>query len=507
MNEGKICISICAATADELFAQIERAELPADVIEVRFDCLTPDQIGPAVAKAAEWKESHSDNLLATFRSQEQGGKRPLSTEERSEFWFTGNDTIFWGGDFEEDIIGESLHWLWFERIGSFHDFSDRTPDVNKIYERLSSSGASHIKIAVQTPRITDAIPLWNLLEKRASDAKPLIPIAMGEAGKWTRILGLAHGAFMTYASLDAGAETAPGQISAADMIDVFRAKELDTKTQIFGVIAGDTSYSVSPWIHNAAFKAAEMNRVFVPLQVADLGEFLTRMVRTETREVSLNFGGFSVTNPHKQTIMQYLDKTDETASKIGAVNTVKIDGGKFYGYNTDAAGFVGPLKKHFGDLKDARVSVVGAGGAARACIYALKQEGAEVSLFARDLNKAKLLSEEFNVELQELRTTNNGRQTFNFDILVNTTPLGTKGEMQDKTVARADQMKNVKLVYDMVYNPTDTLLSSEAKKAGVPAIGGLEMLIAQGAKQFEIWTGETAPIDAMSAAVKKKLNL
>ncbi|HLA94574.1 MAG TPA: shikimate dehydrogenase [Pyrinomonadaceae bacterium] len=504
MNDGKICISICAATAEDLFAQIERAKPLADVIEVRFDCLAPDQIAPAVANAAEWKGSHSDNLLATFRSYEQGGKRKLSEAERSSFWLGGNEGAFWAGDLEEDIIARTNDSAWRNRICSAHDFSDTVPDMDAIVKRLESTSASHIKIAVQTTQITDAIQLWNLLEKRVTIDKPFIPIAMGEAGKWTRILGLAHGAFMTYASLDAGAETAPGQISAADMIDVFRAKELDAETQIFGIVAGDTSYSVSPWMHNAAFKAAAMNRVFVPLQVADLGDFLTRMVKAETREVSLNFGGFSVTNPHKQAIMQYLDEIDETASQIGAVNTVKIDGGKFYGYNTDAPGFIAPLKKHFGDLKDARVSVVGAGGAARACIYALKQEGADVTLFARDTNKAVALADAFDIPVRELIADNRPLTT---DILVNTTPLGTKGETQDKTIAVAEQLKDVRLVYDLIYNPIETRLINEAKTAGVPAIGGLEMLIAQGAKQFEIWTGQTAPLDAMSAAVKKKLNL
>lgn len=506
MNNGKICISICAKTADELFEQIGRAEPLADVIEVRFDRLEIDEVG----KATDLISSRSglrNKLLATFRSEDQGGNRHLSYQDRVAFWNSGIDRYFVGADFEEDIAEEVASWACEYRIASFHDLSGCPSNLDEISDRLSTTHADVLKVAVQANQITDAIPLWKLLENRTPDAKPLIPIAMGEAGKWTRILALAHGAFMTYASLDVGAETAPGQISAADMIDVFRVKELDRETEVFGIVAGDTSYSVSPWMHNAAFKAATMNRVFVPLQVADLDEFIRRMVRPQTREIDLNFNGFSVTNPHKQAIMRHLDEIDETAAKIGAVNTVKIENGKLYGYNTDAPGFIAPLKATFGDLKNARVAVVGAGGAARSCIFALQQEGADVALFARDTNKAAVLAAEFGIRVKEFEISNLRSEISECDILVNATPLGTKGETQNKTIATAEQLKDVKLVYDLIYNPLDTFLIREATKAGVPAIGGLEMLIAQGAKQFEIWTAETAPLDAMAEAVKKKLKL
>ena len=146
--------------------------------------------------------------------------------------------------------------------------------------------------------------------------------------------------------------------------------------------------------------------------------------------------------------------------------------------------------------------MVGAGGAARACVYALKRDGAEVTVFARNPERARSLSDEFGAELAEWPT---GHAAFETDILVNTTPLGTKGETVDQTIGTAEQLAGVKLVYDLVYNPAETRLMHEAKQAGVPAMSGLEMLIAQGAKQFEIWTGESAPIEAMAEAVRKKL--
>ena len=235
----------------------------------------------------------------------------------------------------------------------------------------------------------------------------------------------------------------------------------------------------------------------------NLDEFIKRMVKPETREIDLNFKGFAVTIPHKQNIIKHLDYLDESAEKIGAVNTVKIENGKLYGYNTDAHGFIEPLKNAYGDLKNVKVAVLGAGGAARACIYALKNEGAKVTIFARDLSKAKNLAEEFQVELKELRTQHSALSTF--QIVVNATPLGTKGELENETPATSEQLKNIQLAYDLVYNPFETRFLREAKNADVPTIGGMAMLIAQAMQQQKIWTGLDAPMKEMSQAALHKL--
>ncbi len=398
MNNGKICISVCAETADEMLEQIKRAEDLADVIEIRFDCLAENEIENFYSKFYRNWEISEIPFISTFRPKEQGGKRELTVSERRHFWNSGNETGW--ADCEEDFIEDSFSWLWKERICSYHDFKESPENLSKIYQRLKNTEADIIKIAVQADDITDTIPIWKLLERAKSENKKIIPIAMGEAGKWTRILGLANGAFMTYASLDAGSETAPGQVSAKDLIEVYRAKELNEQTEIYGIIGGNTSYTMSPYMHNAAFKSAGLNAVFVPLQVQDLDEFITRMVKPETREIELNFRGFSVTIPHKQNIIKYLDYVDETAQKIGAVNTVKIENGKLYGYNTDAQGFIEPLKNAYGDLKNVKVAIFGAGGAARACVYALAHENADVTIFARDVEKTEKLANEFKVQSQ-----------------------------------------------------------------------------------------------------------
>jgi shikimate dehydrogenase len=263
---------------------------------------------------------------------------------------------------------------------------------------------------------------------------------------------------------------------------------------------------MSPYIHNAAFKFHNLNSVFVPLQVNNLDEFVRRMVKPETREIDLNFRGFAVTIPHKTEIIKHLDSIDETAKAVGAVNTVKIVDGKLHGYNTDADGFIAPLLDIYGDLKHAKVAVIGAGGAARACVYALKQNGAEVTIYARDSAKAQSLAEEFEVDFLQLSTLNSQLSTFrDFDILVNATPLGMKGKAEGETPVTAEQMKGLNLVYDLIYTPFQTKLMEEADRAGVPKIGGLAMLIAQAMKQQKIWTEKDAPMKEMSRAALKRL--
>ncbi len=508
-NNGKICVSICAETAEEFIENIKRAvESAADIIELRFDCLKRDEINFVL------REIYNLNcitpFLATFRPAEQGGKRRLNLCERTKFWqlFFSNynyQTSFIDFEFDLNMV---LNLKTTKSIVSFHDFSGIPRNLEAIYEIYSNLiNADIVKIAVQADEITDSLAVWKLLEKAKAEKKQLVPIAMGEAGKWTRILGLAHGVPLTYASLDAGKETAGGQFTVRELSETYRIKELNEQTEIYGIVGNPVSQSISPEMHNAAFKFHNLNAVYIPFEVKNLAEFIKRFIKPQTREIELNFKGFSVTIPHKRAIIEFLDSTDETAQAIGAVNTVKIIDGKLCGYNTDAQGFIEPLLNHYVNLENAKVAVFGNGGAARAAIYALKKEGAKVTILARNLEKAKSLANEFDVELLKFSIANRKSKIENFDVFVNATPLGMKGTLETETPAIAAQMENVRLVYDLVYNPSETQFIKEAQLAGAQAIGGLEMLVAQGAAQFKIWTGKEAPVNEMNDAALRKLHV
>ncbi len=523
-NRGKICISICAKTARELSEKLRQADEIADVIEVRFDCLSEGEITDTLELLAsldlrsEFLATARPNTVEFFPENLDAGKTEVNTafEDRISLWKRILQTkLFRYVDFEDDLVFALTYNELFAAnllegikvIGSHHNFYETPPDIGPVLEGFAPDETSKfhcdiVKVATTAHTITDTIEQWYLIDWAKHFGIKAVPISMGEPGKWTRILGLAHGAEITYAALDEGDETAPGQITAKDLIDVYRAREFNPETEVYGIIAGDTTYSMSPYIHNAAFIAAGMNRVFVPLQVNDIEEFIRRMVRPETREIDLNFRGFSVTNPHKQDIIRHIDAIDETAKAIGAVNTVKVEGDRLIGINTDANGFIELLLQAFEDLSGARVTVFGSGGAARACVYALTQHLADVTVVARDTQKLAAFENEFGVRTLLL---NDNTATLKTDILVNATPLGTKGESEHETVATREQLADVKLVYDLTYNPAETKLLREAKAAGCQTLGGLDMLIAQGARQFEFWTGQTPSIEAMTAAANKRL--
>jgi shikimate dehydrogenase len=324
---------------------------------------------------------------------------------------------------------------------------------------------------------------------------------MGTAGVATRVLGPSRGAFLTYAALESETGTAPGQISAKELKQIYRIEKINRQTRIFGLMGLPVCHSVSPLIHNAAFEALGINAVYIPFEVRDAKAFIKRMIHPRTRELDWNFGGLSVTAPHKAAVMGSLDWIDPVAEEIGAVNTIVVQNEELHGYNTDARGVIKPLAEKFGALKGARCAVLGAGGAARGVLWGLQKASAELTIFARNTEKAAILAKEFDVAYEPLAEA----RFDGFDVVINTTPLGTFGESETKTPANARQLGGARLVYDLVYNPTETLFLREAKDAGCETLGGLSMLIAQGAEQFNLWTGANAPEEVMWEAVERAL--
>jgi shikimate dehydrogenase len=211
------------------------------------------------------------------------------------------------------------------------------------------------------------------------------------------------------------------------------------------------------------------------------------MVDPRTRELNWNLRGLSVTAPHKQSVMQHLDWIEPNAKEIGAVNTVVIENDRLLGYNTDAAGLIEPLLQRLGSLADREVAIIGAGGAARAAIWALQQQQARVTLFARNVEKARKLAEVFNISCESLSSAGFD----GYDLVINTTPLGS-GEHIDQSPANAGQLNGARCIYDLIYNPSETKLLREARQVGCETLGGMEMLVAQAKLQFELWTGKKA---------------
>lgn len=486
----RICVSVCEKNLDALEKACQRASEWADVIELRLDCLTTlGDLQPVLDRV-------SRPVILTFRPAEQGGQRELDPQTRQSFWKTAPQTDWC--DIEADLTPETD---WSRVIISHHDFSGVPADLTEIYQRLASTPAAVIKIAVHANDIVDCIPVFQLLDRARSEGREVIAIAMGNAGLATRVLGPSRGAFLTYAALQDDSATAPGQITAQKLRSLYHVDKIDRETMICGLVGLPVMHSVSPHMHNVAFESAGINGVYLPLEVRDVKSFITRMVHPATREIDWNLRGLSVTAPHKSTVVECLDWIEPTAKEIGAVNTIVVDGDKLRGFNTDAAGLIEPSLKLAGTFKGLRVAVIGAGGAARAAVWALLQQHANVTLFARDVAKARALGQAFDVSYAALASASFA----GYDLVINATPLGS-GELIDQTPATAEQLTGAHYVYDLVYNPIETRLLKEACKAGCKTIRGLEMLVAQAKFQFELWTGKPPSLSNMYEAASAALD-
>jgi len=503
-----ISVPVCVKRVDEMPDAITRAAEVADIIELRLDCIS-DVDERLRFLRTKWA-TVAQPVILTLRSMGEGGHASLDSDERAQFWLSceGLPEAAYV-DLELDLVEhfvagqleQTLPFAWSQVICSHHNFNRLPEDLDQMYKRMAATPAKVIKLAVHASDAIDCLPIFSLLERAQRERRDLIAIAMGPAGVITRILGPSRGSFLTYGSLNDESATAPGQVTSQELRDVYRIDRVDAQTEVFGIVGNPVTHSLSPRIHNAAFAAASLNAVYVPLEVHDLEQFMRRMAHPRSRELNWNLRGLSVTAPHKSKVMSFLDSIDPIAKEIGAVNTIIAQNDRLLGHNTDAEGFISPLRHRFGSLQNARCAVIGSGGGARAALWALGRAGAETVLFARNPDKAKAVAESFNAGCRQLANAKFG----DFDIVINATPLGTRDANQELTPADAEDLRGVRLAYDLVYNPLETRFIREARIAGCVTLCGIEMLLAQAVAQFNLWTGRDPDTDTMRRAAVSAL--
>jgi 3-dehydroquinate dehydratase/shikimate dehydrogenase len=511
-SKARVCVPVCALRADELSDAVERASALADLIELRLDCLEEGQLEDTLSLLAAIVAKTRLPFIITNRPAGQGGRRDLDAPERLEFWrriselLRETDARVYA-DVELDLLesphAEALREILksFTLICSQHDFRQTPADLAALYERMARTGARVLKIAARAEEITDCAQLLGLVERARLEGLEMIAVSMGEAGLLTRVLAPAFGASLTYGSLEQGRETAPGQLTARELRELYRVHKLNDETIVTGLVGSPVAHSLSPHMHNAAFAARDLNAVYIPFEVSNTYAFMRRMARPRTRELEWRLRGFSVTAPHKSSVIEHLDWVEPLAKEIGAVNTVVVEGPELRGYNTDARAALAPLEGLI-ELNGARVAVVGAGGAARALLRGLRSRGARTTVFARNTERARATAEAFGAEVERTE----GASFRGFDLVVNATPLGTRGALEGETPATAEQLRGARLAYDLVYNPARTRFINEAYAANCETLGGLPMLVAQAEAQFKLWMGERAPLDIMRAAAERQLS-
>lgn len=513
-----LCVSIYVNDLQQAKRDLAlAAERGADMAELRIDTFTDE------TAVRELISQSPIPVIATVRSKEEGGKSELDDIHRLalltvageagasylDIEFASVQDNGWSGPSKPR--SQRPGWIY-----SSHNFVSRPANLHQLIIDLAHSNADVSKVAWQARSIRDNIEAFDLMLQRH---KPTIAICMGEAGMISRILAKKFGAFVSFASLDTGSATAPGQISIEDLKRIYRwdAQQLDTR--VYGVVGNPIAHSMSPAIHNAAFDYVQHNGVYVPLLVESSYEAFKAFLESFLEFEPLTLSGLSVTIPHKEHALEYLKncgaEIEPLAEQIGAVNTIVIsrDGSRYslQGLNTDYAAILDSITAVLQitreQLRDYRVGVIGAGGTGRTAVAALAHYGATVVVYNRTASRAQALASEFNHKTGKVVAAPLEKLCDSCcQIYINTTSVG----MHPNTDAtpwgdHPPKITDQHLVFDTIYNPLETRLIQYAKSQGAKTISGLEMFVRQAAAQFQAWTGQPAPINIMRQVVMNRL--
>ena len=407
-----ICIPITARNAEDTVSEMVSASEYADIVELRIDYIP--ELQNALTCIEKSLKCKTKPVIITNRPEREGGKFNGSEQDRLQLL---QKAIELGADYvdiEYDSIKQITRRNSSKVIISYHNFKETPRNLSKIYNDICQHKPDIVKIVTYANDITDNIRIFELLK---SAKVPTISFCMGELGNISRILTSKFGGFLTFASLEKGKESAPGQLTVDELSKIYHFKDINKETKLYGIIGNPVSHSMSPAIHNASFMEKGFNNVYVPLKVSSISAFMK-----ECRKI--DFQGFSVTIPHKESVLPFLDDLDRTARKIGAINTIANQNGKLIGYNTDCMaavmGLEDYLKKTNETLNNKKISIIGAGGAARAIAFGLKEKDCDITIFNRTIERAEKLSHDVKCKFESFEKIHK----LDSDILINTTSIG-----------------------------------------------------------------------------------
>ena len=496
IGQPQICVSIGRGRHRHVIAEQKHlAENGIDLVELRLDYIQ----GPVQVKRL-LKDRPCQSII-TCRRAVDGGRWSQSEEARMLVLRTaiveGADYV----DLEDDVAAKVPRYGKTKRIVSHHDFQKTPADLTALHKRLAGMDADIVKIATMANHPTDNL---RMLEMVHASKIPTVGICMGEIGVPTRILGGRFGAPFTFATFHDDRVLAPGQIGWRQMRDVYRFEALSPETKIYGVVADPVAHSLSPVVHNAALQAAHINGVYLPFRVPaeQIDEFLGAAGRWP-------LAGLSVTIPHKERVLAHAATKDDLVRAIGAANTLVFGSGGVAAFNTDATAAIDSLEATLVEQDGAGAAgasglgvktalVLGAGGAARAVAFGLKQRHVDVTLASRTLDRAKAIAAEVGCKAVDW----NARYRLPYDCIVNATPVGMHPNV-DETPFDKEHLRPYMVVFDTVYNPENTLLVKEARAIGCRIVNGVDMFVRQAAIQFKLWHGADAPAQVMRDALKR----
>jgi 3-dehydroquinate dehydratase / shikimate dehydrogenase len=489
----RICVAVAGTNASELLEKAEAVARDNPFVEFRLDYLKDP--ASALPKIKSFLGSHTYvTAIGTCRRAVNGGKFKGSVAAQVDMLAKAgasgchlvdvelqSATAMKVPDFNKIRANAGL-------ILSYHDFKT-TKKLEETFAAMKEYPADIYKVVSTATKLHDNVLMVRFLEEASHNHK-MVGVCMGEQGIISRILSLRAGSLFTFGSLSPGEETAPGQVTAKALRDLYRIENVDAATRVYGVAGDPIEHSLSPQMMNAAFRRENLNSVYLALHAKSLDDLMKC-----AREIPIH--GMSITMPFKQDIIKQLDNCEPLCQKVGACNTViRSQDGKLYGFNTDVAGVVRPLEQRL-HLAGTKVLVLGAGGAGRAAAFALRERGANVFILNRTPQTAQKLARESGskaIKRDDLKK-------MQFDVIINATSVGMGN---GKSILEEKEM-NARVAFDMVYNPVDTKFLQIARAKGMAIITGVEMFVQQGARQFEIWTGKPAPAAEMQHVVVTEL--
>ncbi|HLJ86435.1 MAG TPA: shikimate dehydrogenase [Candidatus Angelobacter sp.] len=491
----RICVAIVASNPAEMAEKADAVVRDNPFIEFRLDYLPKPAL--ALPKIKSFVEYHPEALIiATCRRSAGGGKFGGSVAAQVDILVKAAHQGCHLVDVEVETASQ-LKPADFTRLKrsaalilSSHDFR-HTRKLEETFAKMEEYPADFIKIVSTANSLYDNVAMMKFLEQH-SHSHSLIGVCMGEQGIISRVLGVRAGSQFTFGAFNPGEETAPGQPSARILRDIYRIEHLDAATKVYGVAGDPISHSLSPVMLNSAFRRENVNAVYLALHAKTLEDLLACV-----RDIPIH--GMSITMPYKEAIVKHLDKTDALTAKTGACNTVvRSQEGKLYGFNTDVGGIIHPIEMRF-PIPGSKILVLGAGGAAKAAVFGLRDRGADVSILNRTPGPAQSLAKQAHAKA----INKTQLKKLAFDLIINATPVGIENNREPLPIAEEDF--KAKYFFEMVYNPAETRMVKLARSKGIHVIPGAEMFVQQGARQFEIWTGKPAPTQEMQRVVEYAL--
>ncbi len=479
-----IIVSITGPDMKGALSQLRSSSRYADMVEFRVDLIRNARLQGLLAATRK-------PVIITCRPRWEGGAFVGKEEARMRLF---SEAVERGADYVDIELRSSrslLNQLIESRRGgvvvSVHYHERMGIDVDTLYDRMHATGAAVLKFAYTARDGQDIRHAVRFLERARRDRRKAVAIAMGEAGEASRIVYRILGGWATYGAPEHGMPAAPGQVSVRELRILYRAHMLTSRTRVFGVVGNPVRQSKGIVVHNTMFSHDGVNAVYVRLPVANLRAFMQHGAPL--------MHGFSVTVPHKERVVGFLDHIDPTARKIGAVNTVVRRDAGWYGTNTDAAGALDAIERRL-RVRSRSVLVIGAGGAARAIAYEAQRRGASVTIANRTETRGRKLARSLGIAAISLGDIPAHR----FDIMVNATPLGMIPDTRRTPLP--EEWVHASVVFDAVYNPPLTRFLRDARRNGARIVGGTEMYINQAAFQYQLYAGKSANLSRMKRALR-----